>query len=80
MRQSQALPRGTSRKCFGEVLPLSPDLIVAAVLTAIWLDASEEELQASADKLHSALCEQLGEDGVQIQVGAVWSNAGAYIQ
>jgi hypothetical protein len=73
MRQPQALPLATSRKCFGGVLPPNSGLTVAAVLTVIWLDSSEEELQDSADKLHTALCDQIGEDGAQIRVGAVCS-------
>jgi hypothetical protein len=80
VRQSQVLPRATSRKCFWGVLPPNPNLIVAAVLTAIWLDASEEELQDFANKLHAALCDQIGEDTAQIRAGAVCSKAGAWIQ
>jgi hypothetical protein len=61
-------------------LPPYWDLIVAPVLTAIRLEASGEELQDFADKLHAALCNQIGEDGARIRAGAVCSKAGAWIQ
>jgi hypothetical protein len=64
----------------GGVLPPYPDLILAAVVTAIRLEASEEELQDFANKLHAALCKQIGEDAAQIGVEMVRSKAGAWIQ
>jgi hypothetical protein len=80
MRQSHGLAQVISWRSVGRVLPHYPDLIVAPVLTAIWRVASEEELQDFADKFQPALCDQIGEDGAQIRVGAVCSNAGAWIQ
>lgn len=80
MRQSQTLAKAISWTSIGRILPPNPDLIVAVVLTAIRPEASEEELQDSADKLHTALCEPIGEDAAQIRAGAVYSEARARIQ
>jgi hypothetical protein len=77
MRQSHVLARAISWKCFWGILPPYPNLIIVPMLQAIRLEASEEELQDSADKFQPALCEQICEDSAQIRVEAVCSNAGA---
>jgi site-specific recombinase len=80
LRRSHALSRAISWRSFGRVLPPYPDLILAAVFAMIPLEASEEELQDFADKLHAALCELICKDSAQIRVGAVCSEAGAWTQ
>jgi hypothetical protein len=80
MRRSQALAQAVSWRSVGRVLPPNPDLIVAAVVTVIQLEASGEEQEDFADKFHAALCELIWEDSAQIRAGAVCSKTGAWIQ